>query len=67
MNRDRRIMASVAKRNKLMTDYAANKRERLKLQHNLDRLTCRIARLTGLEPALYAAGGLFDPLRRERE
>jgi hypothetical protein len=43
-----KLVALVAKRNKLMAEYAANKRVRIKLQCDLDRLTSRIARLTGL-------------------
>lgn len=66
MNKAKTIIALVDQRNKLMAEYAANKRVQLKLQCDLDRLTCRIARLTGLEPASYAAGGWLDPLKNER-
>jgi hypothetical protein len=56
----------VVERNKLMAEYAANKHVRIKLQCDLDQVTSRTARLTGLEPASYAAGGWLDPLKKER-
>jgi hypothetical protein len=59
------IVRLVDQRNKL-TEYAAHKRTRFKLECDLDRLTSKIAQLTGLEPTSYAAGGWFDPLKNER-
>jgi hypothetical protein len=66
MNKAKTIIALANQRNKLMAEYAAHRRVRAKLECDLDRLTCRIARLTGLEPASYAAGGWLDPLKGER-
>jgi hypothetical protein len=66
MSKAKTIIALVDQRNKLMAEYAANKRVRIKLECDLDRLTCRIAQLTGLEPASYAAGGWLDPMKVER-
>ncbi len=65
-NKGKKIEALVIQRNKLMAEYAAHKRVRAKLEMQLDRLTCRIAQLTGLEPASYAAGGWLNPLKHER-
>jgi hypothetical protein len=61
-----RLVTLVAERNKLKAEYAANTRVRRKLQCDLDRLTTKIAELTGLDPASYAAGGWLDPLKHER-
>ena len=66
MSKAKKTEALVTERNKLMSEYAANKRVRIKLRCDLDRLTARIAQLAGLEPASYAAGGWLDPLKHER-
>ena len=62
-----KLVALIDQRNKLIGEYDANTRVRQKLQCDLDRLTTKIAELTGLEPAVYGSGGLFDSLKRVRE
>jgi hypothetical protein len=42
MSKGKKIEALVAQRNKLIAEYAANKRARIKLECDLDRLRCRI-------------------------
>ena len=54
-------------RNKLILEYDAQTRVRRKMESDLDRLTCKIAELAGLEPKAYGPGGLFDPLKGARE
>ena len=54
-------------RNKLILEYDAQTRVRRKMESDLDRLTCRIAKMSGLEPRSFGPGGMFDPLKGVRE
>ena len=62
-----KLVSLIDERNKLIHEYDAHTRVRRKMQSDLDRLTCKIAELAGLEPKAYGPGGLFDPLKRVRE
>ena len=56
MSKAKKTEALVTERNKLMSEYAANKRVRIKLRCDLDRLTARIAQLAGLQEAGIICG-----------
>jgi hypothetical protein len=53
-----KIDALVVRRNALMTELRANRRDRFQLQSEIDQLTTMIMRLTGVPPML---GDLVSP------
>ena len=59
MNKGRRIEALIAERDKLRIAWQANRKERGKIEINLDRCTTNLAKLTGLE-------ALLDPVNWKR-
>ena len=57
-----KLVSLIDERNKLIHEYDAHHRTRLKMESDLDRLTCQIAELSGLEPRSFG-----PPLKRVRE
>jgi hypothetical protein len=55
-----KIDALVVRRNALMTELRANRRDRFQLQSEIDQLTTMIMRLTGVPPMLGDIAPLLD-------